>query len=148
MPPRYKETNILIFNVFIFILELPALSISKALRIDWNTQFTLFFMDTDSKISSFLACDLDLCTIILVLHDKGVKRLFYERVSSLSYKPQASPKFPGMSRFVWDSLHFARLWTWAGTCTRYSAGHCRWAGLAQETELSLGLGYLWHITVC
>lgn len=50
-------------------------------------------MDTDSKHSSFLACDLDLCTIILVLHDKGVKRLFYERVSSHSYRPRASPEF-------------------------------------------------------
>lgn len=50
-------------------------------------------MNSDSKHSSFLACDLDLCTIILVLHDKGVKRLFYERVSSLSYKLRDSPEF-------------------------------------------------------
>lgn len=147
MPPRYKATNILIFNVFIFYITATCSQHLRSLK-DWLKHPTYpFFVDTDSKTSSFLGCDFDLCTITGIAC-QGCQKAFSERVSSLSYKPRASPEFPGMSRFVWDSLHFARLWTWAGTHTRSSARHCRWAGLAHGTELSLGLGYLRHITVC
>lgn len=42
---------------------------------------------------------------LLVLHDKGVKRLFTRRVSSVSSRPRASCEFSSMSRCVLYTLH-------------------------------------------
>lgn len=59
------------------------MNISQALRTDRNTNLP-FFMDAGSTSSFylFLVYDLDPCTVTLVLHDKGVKRLFHKGVMS------------------------------------------------------------------
>lgn len=103
-------------------------------------------MDADSKISSFMT--LTFALLYWYCMTRMSKGFFVRRVSSVSSKLQASHEFSGVSRFVQESLRFARLRTWGGTCTWYGAGLYRWASLGHETELSLVLRYLRHIVVC
>lgn len=77
-------TNILIFINLYFYIQSYLLSPSHG---PWGLSETPnlpFFVDADSTRSFylFLVYDLDPCTVTLVLHDRGIKRLFHKGVIS------------------------------------------------------------------